>query len=242
MSRTETFPPMPAMEPTVYVIDDDPAIRILLERVLRAAGHRVLSYESAPHFLMHYAPGSAGCIVVDVEMPMMSGLDLAATLIRDPLSPPVIVITALANVEICRTAFRNGAWDFVKKPIDVRLISELVSSALEFDGRVRKERADSVSFADRLRQLTDRERQVIAGLAQGQKIKQIAKTLGVGFQTVSKQGIRALAKLDVNNEIELALRLYRLDDARSERRPRPVSPSSNVLRDMIDPTSPRTST
>lgn len=228
MSDTENFEFVSADLPTVFVIDDDPAIRMLLERAFVAAGRRVQTFESAPHFLMHYSPGAAGCILVDVEMPMMSGLDLAATLIQDPLSPPVIVITASANVENCRTAFRNGAWDFVKKPIDIRILDELVTAAIEFDTHLRRTRADSIRFADRLRNLTERELEVIAGLAQGQKIKQIAKTLGVGFQTVSKQGIRALAKLEVENEIELALRLYRLDDVRSERRPVPSSPLSRI--------------
>ncbi|MBL8827906.1 MAG: response regulator [Planctomycetaceae bacterium] len=203
--------PSSSPPPVVFVIDDDPAVRRLIAHLLKQQGIDVQLFESAPSFLLRYQHGEGSCIVVNVDMPAMSGIELVKTLQHDQYAPPIIVITAEDTVAQCRLALRNGAWDFVPKPLDHAKLTARVQRAIEINHQRQVVKQDTLAFARRIDQLTDRERFVMERLASGQKVKQIAKALGIGFQTVSKHGIRAFQKLRVDNEVELALKLKQVE-------------------------------
>ena len=202
---------------TVCLIDDDPAMLRLFAHLLSRSDIDARTFESAPTFLMHYQPGMASCILVNVDMPAMSGIELVKTLRNDPTAPPIIVVTAEDTVQACRDALRNGAWDFIAKPIDHTKLVARVERALAVHRQSREKFHDTIEFARRIDQLTERERFVMERLASGQKVKQIDKAMGIGFQTVSKHGIRAFEKLRVDNDVELALKLQQLDTLRANR-------------------------
>ncbi len=120
-------------------------------------------------------------------------------------------MTAEDTVAQCRIALRNGAWDFLPKPIDHERLVARVQRAIEIHSQRAAMLQDTIEFARRVDQLTERERFVMERMASGQKVKQIAKAMGIGFQTVSKHGIRAFEKLRVDNEIQLALKLKQVE-------------------------------
>lgn len=197
--------------PLAFVIDDDPAVRRLIERLFRREGIATELFDSAPAFLLHYQSGRGACILVNVDMPAMSGIELVKTLQHDPHAPPIIVLTAEDTVSQCRIALRNGAWDFLAKPFDHAKLIARVQRAIEIHLHRQEKLQDTLEFAQRIDQLTERERFVMERMASGQKVKQIAKAMGIGFQTVSKHGIRAFEKLRVDNEVELALKLRQVE-------------------------------
>lgn len=205
----------PLSNEIVFVIDDDPAMLRLIAHLLNRAGIACETFESAPAFLLRYQSGQGACIVVNIDMPTMSGLELVKTLQSSPLAPPIIVATAEDTVPQCRAALRTGAWDFLPKPIDHTLLITRVRRALEIHRERNEKLKDTIDFARRIDQLTDREKFVMERLAAGQKVKQIAKAMGIGFQTVSKHGIRAFEKLRVDNDVELALKLKQVESLRT---------------------------
>ncbi len=201
----------------VAIVDDDPAMMRLLSHLLGRAGFATQGFETAIDFLASYKTAPCSCLVVNIDMPAMSGIELIKTLRQDPAAPLIIVLTAQDTVEACREALRNGAWDFLAKPIDHAQLIARVERAVTMQQQRWVKLQDTIEFAQRLDQLTERERGVMERLAAGQKMKQIAKAMGIGFQTVSKHGIRAFEKLRVDNDVQLALKLQQLDTLRSQR-------------------------
>jgi two-component system, LuxR family, response regulator FixJ len=188
-------------EPTVHVVDDDAAVRRSLERLFDAAGFRVVSYDLPLAFLEAAAGLSAGCVLLDMRMPGMDGLEVQARLIRLGVSLPVIVMTGHGDVQSAVRAMKAGAVDFIEKPFDQETILHAVQAALErgFEGEVR----DDPAVAARLDTLSERERQVLEGLVAGHPNKTIAYDLGISPRTVevyranlmTKMGARSLSEL-----------------------------------------------
>jgi FixJ family two-component response regulator len=192
-----------AADPTVFLVDDDPSARKSFQFLLESAGLRVESYKSALEFLEHYDTSKPGCLVLDVRMPRMSGLELQQRLLAAKISVPIIFVSGHADVAIASQAFRAGAFDFVEKPIDDQELLQRIQQAIAKDARWRDLQQRSAEIRSRMRSLTPREREVFESLVRGKAIKQVAAQFRVSVQTAAKHRSRVLDKMSVANEVEL---------------------------------------
>jgi two-component system, LuxR family, response regulator FixJ len=197
-------------EGTVHVVDDDPGVRRSLERLLYSAGFVHVAYESARVFL-DAGPGiSAGCVLLDVLMPEIDGLQLQGELDRLGCHLPVIVITGQGDVPTAVRAMRAGAVDFIEKPFDDERLILAIEAALE--GSCRRSRDREVTeAAERIALLSPRERQVLDGLVAGRQSKLIAYDLGISIRTVEAHRARIMKRLGAPRIAE-AIRLAVLAD------------------------------
>src|SRR5215470_15871953 len=168
-----------ASEPTVFVVDDDPAMRDSLRWLLQSVGLAVETFAAAEDFLGGYDPTRAGCLVLDVRMPGMSGLNLQDELGVRHITLPVIIITGYAEVPTAVRALKTGAVDFIEKPFSDELLLERVRQALTTDLEAREAHARHREAVDRFTQLTPREREVMQLVIAGKANKVIAADLGL---------------------------------------------------------------
>ena len=194
---------MPRPEPTVFVVDDDRAMRDSLSWLLDSVGLRVRSYATAAEFLADHDPAQPGCLVLDVRMPGMSGLDLQAELARRGVELPTIVITGHAEVSMAVRAVKAGALDFIEKPFSDQLLLDRVRQALEIDLEVREVRRRREDALRRLATLTAREREVLNLVVAGKANKEIASELGVSPKTVEVHRAHVMSKMCVDSLAEL---------------------------------------
>ena len=194
---------MPQPEPTVFVVDDDRAMRDSLSWLLDSVGLRVRSYATAAEFLADHDPAQPGCLVLDVRMPGMSGLDLQAELARRGVELPTIVITGHAEVSMAVRAVKAGALDFIEKPFSDQLLLDRVRQALEIDLEVREVRRRREDALRRLATLTAREREVLDLVVAGKANKEIASALGVSPKTVEVHRAHVMSKMCVDSLAEL---------------------------------------
>lgn len=191
--------------PTVFLVDDDPSARQGLARLLRAARYEVMAFASAREFLDAGPPRGPGCLVLDVRMPEISGLDLQDRLAREKVAMPIIFITGHGDIPMSVQAMKNGAVDFLPKPVDATQLLSAVQQALEMDQVVRKQREEQQSSQNRLGQLSAREHEVMQRVIRGALNKQIAAELGIAEPTVKIHRGRAMAKLGVASVPELIM-------------------------------------
>lgn len=194
---------MPPPEPTVFVVDDDRAMRESLSWLLDSVGLRVRSYATAADFLAEHDPAQPGCLVLDVRMPGMSGLDLQAELARRGVELPTIVITGHAEVSMAVRAVKAGAIDFIEKPFSDQLLLDRVRQALEVDLEAREVRRRREDARRRLATLTAREREVLNLVVVGKANKEIASALGVSPKTVEVHRAHVMSKMCVDSLAEL---------------------------------------
>jgi two-component system response regulator FixJ len=187
----------------VYVVDDDPALRESLGYLLRSEGLTVRSFEGARQFLAEYDRDARGCIVVDVRMPEMNGLQLQEHLAAEGCTLPIIVITGHGDVPMAVKALQNGALDFIEKPFADQQLVDRVYEALDVERRRYRERAEREDILRRLGRLTKREREVMAGVAAGKANKMIAEELGVSPKTVEVHRAHVMQKLEVDSLAQL---------------------------------------
>jgi len=186
-----------AATPAVFVVDDDPAMRASLSLLLGSVGLPVRTYATATAFLDAYNPSRRGCLVLDVRMPGMSGLQLLQALKARGADLPVIVITGHADVPMAVRAMRIGVMDFIEKPFDENVLLARVRQALDHD-RHRAAHADqAVAWYKRLERLTRRETQVLERVVAGRSTRQIAAEFGVTTQAIDAHRKRLLAKLEL---------------------------------------------
>lgn len=197
------LPPSPLSEPTVFVVDDDPSALRAMCFLLECNAWHTEGFASADDFLKAWSPDRHGCLLLDVRMPGMSGLELQAALTRDGSCLPIIMMSGYGDVATCSQAFRAGAIDFLEKPADQKVLLNRILEAVERDAKRRIAQAANPQFFARLRNLTPREREVMDRLIEGKSLKQIALELNVSVQTSSKHRMKILEKLRVANEIEL---------------------------------------
>ncbi len=200
----------------VYVIDDDEAVRDSLRFLLNTAGLAAQTYESATSFLNHLPRVKAGCIVTDVRMPGLSGLDLLRRLKELHSAVPVIVITGHGDVPLAVEAMKSGAADFLEKPFDDEALLAAVNVALRDQGASAKRDADRVGVMDRLATLTARERQVLEGLVAGHPNKTIAFDHGISPRTVEIYRANVMSKMQaasLSDLVRMALIAGMLDEA-----------------------------
>ena len=195
-------------EPTVVLVDDDQSVRDALKWLIESVDLRVDTYASAAEFLESFDPTVQGCLVLDVRMPGMSGLELQENLAAHKCGLPVIIITGHADVTMCIRAFEGGAFAFLEKPVNQQDLLEQVQKAVGQDQKNRRESMPAADIDDRVSRLTPREREVLDLLVAGQSMKQIAKELQISLPTCSKHRTHVLKKLDVENDVQLVRRVH----------------------------------
>jgi two-component system response regulator FixJ len=182
---------------TVFVVDDDDAVRDSLQLLLESAGMTVEAFASPLEFLKSSAPGRPGCLLIDVRMPEMSGIEVQENLAAANRQLPVIVMTGHADVPLAVRAMKAGAVDFIEKPFDDEVIIETVRRALELRPAANPE------IAQRLASLTPREREVLEGLVAGRANKVIAFDLDISARTVEIYRANMMTKTGARNMAEL---------------------------------------
>jgi FixJ family two-component response regulator len=188
---------------TVFVVDDAREVRTGLSRVLRAAGYQVRSFESAECFLAEQDWEAPGCLLLDICMPGMSGLDVQRSLVGSTRERPIVFLTGRGDIQTSVHAMKVGAVDFLTKPIDDARLFAAVDQALQIDLMARNVRATRRVIEKRLETLTPRERQVLEHVIRGRLNKQIAADLGIGEKTVKVHRARVMSKMDVRSVAEL---------------------------------------
>ncbi|MFP4602461.1 MAG: response regulator transcription factor [Halochromatium sp.] len=188
---------------TVFVVDDDQAMRGSLRWLIESVGMRVETFESAHAFLDAYYPGRAGCLLLDVRMPGMSGLELQEYLGRRAIRIPVIIITGHGDVAMAVKAMKAGAVDFIEKPFDDEQLLNSIRKALEYDERHRALQARKAEIAACLAELTPREHEVMAMVTDGKSNKEIAAALNVSAKTVEVHRARVMDKMRADSLAEL---------------------------------------
>jgi two-component system response regulator FixJ len=194
---------MPPQSAVVHVIDDDEAVRDSLAFLLRANEIEVQTYESGTVFLAGAAELKAGCVVTDVRMPEISGIELLRRLKELKVFLPVIVITGHGDVPLAVEAMKFGAADFLEKPFDEDILLAAVRAALNRQDSEGKRQAERAAIDDRLAALSNREREVLEGLVAGRANKQIAFDLGISPRTVEIYRANLMTKMQAASLSEL---------------------------------------
>ena len=190
-------------EPIIYVIDDDDAVRQSLEFLLKTAGITVRSFESGKAFLEELPEIRSGCIVTDVRMPEITGIDVLRYVKETNPDLPVIVITGHGDISLAVEAMKIGAVDFLEKPFDDDLLLAAVRAALSHDADVGKRKAELADIHDKLAALSNRERQVLECLVVGNANKTIAFDLGISPRTVEIYRANLMTKMAANSLSDL---------------------------------------
>jgi FixJ family two-component response regulator len=188
---------------TVFLVDDDPRVLKAMARLLRTEGLEPRTYQSADAFLAEHDSSMPGCLVVDLLMPQMSGLDLQRALRDLGQCRPIVFLSGQSDVPSSVTAMKSGAVDFLTKPVDDAVLLRAVRDALDRDLRQRAAADRMRGLRARLGSLTARERQVLDGVVSGLLNKQIAGKLGIVEKTVKVHRARAVAKLGARSTAEL---------------------------------------
>ncbi|HEX7410377.1 MAG TPA: response regulator FixJ [Candidatus Binatia bacterium] len=188
---------------TVFVVDDDPAIRQSLRWLIESVGLNVKVFSTAQEFLEGYDPSTPGCLVLDIRMPGMSGLDLQNELATREIQVPIIIITGHAEVPVAVRALKAGAMDFIEKPFSDQLLLDRIRRAIEVDAQSRRVRSEQAEVDARLGQLTPRERQVMDLVIAGKANKVIASELGLSPKTVEVHRAHVMKKMQVASLADL---------------------------------------
>jgi two-component system response regulator FixJ len=198
-------------KPTVFIVDDDPAVQKGLRLLMKSVRMNVEAYLGAEEFLDSYNPARSGCLLVDVRMPGMSGLELQEKLREKKISIPVIMITGYGDVSVAVKAMKKGALDFLEKPFRGQVILERIREAFAEDARIRHKQADQEAIAARLETLTPRERQVMDLVIDGKPNKVIALELDVSRKTVEFHRSNVMKKMQVDSVAQLVRLLTSID-------------------------------
>ena len=187
----------------VYLVDDDGAVRQALALLLSTVGVQVTGFADPQAFLARLPALSPGCLVLDIRMPVISGLKLQERLAGQGIDWPVIVISGHGDIEACRRAFRNGAVDFLSKPIDEQDLIDAIQKGQEALERMLSRRAERAETLALLAALTPREREVLDHIAGGFTTRQIASGLGLSPRTVESHRAAIAAKLGTTSQAEM---------------------------------------
>lgn len=197
----------PVTEATVFVVDDDPSVRKSLRWLMESVGLKVQTFASAQEFLSAHDPDRPGCVVLDVRMPGMSGLELQERL-RDRSSRlPIIVMTAYGDVPMAVRAMKSGAIHFFEKPVSDQVLLEHIQRALAADIRRRQDESQLRDVELRYAKLTRREAEVLDMVVEGLSSKEIGGRLGVSFKTIEAHRAKIMRKMEANSVPHL-IRMY----------------------------------
>ncbi len=200
-----------AEEATVYVVEDDEASRELMKDLFESVDLNVLTFNSGNDFLDALPVESPGCILLDVRMPGISGLDLQAKLNSEPSSLPIIIVTAHGDTQMAVRAMKEGAFDFVEKPINNQLLLETVDKAINESNKLKDALGHQDDIRQRLTSMTPRERDVLEMIAKGKLNKQIAFDLGITQRTVEVHRARVMEKMKAKTVADLLRTVMSLD-------------------------------
>jgi len=190
---------MTSAEPTVFVVDDDPALRKSVHALLAAAGIHAEGFASAREFLAAFDPERRGCIVLDLVLDGENGLELLENLRARPMHPPIIVLTAHGTVPSSVQAMRGGAIDFMEKPMRPPVLVSRIREAFDIDARQHDARAQRSLLEKRAKRLSAREREVASLLMAGKRSKDIATLLSLSVRTVEGYRARLLQKMQADS-------------------------------------------
>jgi two-component system, LuxR family, response regulator FixJ len=191
-------------KPLIHVVDDDGSFLTAVSRLLRAAGYISQTFTSATEFLQSARTEAAGCVLLDLNMPGVSGLDLQEALAKAEHPLPVIFLTGQGDIPTTVDAIRKGAEDFLTKPVKKEILFAAIERALARDAQEREHRARQRELRARFDALTPREREVLAHVLRGQLNKQIAADLDASERTIKAHRANLMAKLQVQSVAELA--------------------------------------
>ena len=186
-------------EATVYIVDDDQAIRRAMDFLMRSVGLDYEIFHSADDFLAKYTDEFAGCLVLDIRMPGLGGLELQQKLLEVDSSLPIIFVTGHGDVPMAVEAMQKGAFDFIQKPFRDQELLDRVSEAMKTDREIRSAREERAGVAKRIEKLTKREREVLDLVVTGKPNKIIAYELGVSQRTVEIHRARVMEKMEAKS-------------------------------------------
>ena len=190
-------------EPTVFVVDDDQAVRDSLRWLVESVGHNVRTFPSAQTFLDEFDPRQSGCLVLDVRMPGASGVELQEHLRETGSKIPIIVITGHADVATAVRAMKAGAVDFIEKPFSDQLLLDHIHRCIEQDAELRAETEHAHEIIGRRAQLTPRQLRVMELVASGLSNRIIAEKLGISLKTVEAHRAKVMDKMKARSVAEL---------------------------------------
>lgn len=190
-------------EQTVFIVDDDQAMRSSLKWLIESVGMKVEVFASADEFLDGYYPGRSGCLVLDVRMPGMSGLELQEHIASQQINLPVIIITGHGDIPMAVRAMKAGALEFIEKPFNDELLLDGIRKAIALDGKLRDQQQQRAGVISRLTHLTPREQEVMTMVTEGKSNKEIAFELNVSAKTVEAHRKRVMEKMGAQSLAEL---------------------------------------
>lgn len=190
-------------EQIVYIVDDDTDVREGFGLLMETVGQRTKAYETAVAFLQDYHDGMRGCLVLDIRMPRMSGLELQQKLIERNTLLPIIFITGHGDVPLAVEAMRRGALDFIRKPFREQDLLDRINEALAIEDGKRRTQVDKQNLVEQFDSLSEREREVLALVADGKMNKVVAQDLGISERTVEVHRSHIMHKLGVQTLAQL---------------------------------------
>lgn len=193
----------PDQAPTAYVVDDDESIRTLWRWLMESNGIAVQTFATAAEFIESYRGGGAGCLVLDLKLPGMSGLELQQYLNARDIEIPIVFVTGHGDVPAAVSALKGGAVDFIQKPFSHREVVAIIANAFQRDTELRDKRARRSRLAGLLATLTEREREVLQRIIEGKPNKIIASELDISVKTVEFHRARVMEKTGVDSVAEL---------------------------------------
>ncbi|MDO9106897.1 MAG: response regulator [Methylovulum sp.] len=193
-----------SIQPCVFIVDDDYAVRDALGLVIETAGLACRTFESAEHFLESFSPGTPGCLLLDINMPGMSGHELQTELMRRNEHLPIIFLTAYGDIPMTVRAIKAGAVDFLTKPVPSNVLLERIQAVLQQVLQLHEQALAGQALCDRLNDLTTRELEILPLLVAGHANKEIARYLNISYRTVEIHRARVLKKTGASNLLELA--------------------------------------
>jgi two-component system, LuxR family, response regulator FixJ len=194
---------MSAQESTIFLVDDDQAVLRSLTALVEVVFPRVKAYSSATEFLADYKPNTPGCLVLDVAMPDMNGLELQRKLVQEKIDLPIVFITGYGNVQMAVGAMQAGAINFLEKPFHEQQLWDSIRKALEVDSQNRRRRTRRNRIEERLAKLTEGERAVLNLLLEGKQNKEIATELNLSNRTIEDRRSRLMKKMGARSVAEL---------------------------------------
>ncbi|MEN8213085.1 MAG: response regulator transcription factor [Pseudomonadota bacterium] len=202
--------------PTVFIVDDDEVVRDALTLLMESVGLEVVVFASAQEYLEQFDEELPGCLITDVRMPGISGLDLQARLAAENIHPPVIIITGHGDVPMAVRAVQAGAVDFLEKPFNNQAMLDCVHRAIEMDAKQRGESSRLQEIEVRYQSLTPREKEVLQLVIEGMRNKNIAFDLGISQSTVEVHRSRVMEKMEAKTLSDLMRMTLAMDLLKSE--------------------------
>jgi len=201
---------MTSVDAAVFVVDDDPLIRDSLEQLIKSVGLKAYTFSSAQEFLEKDLPDEPGCLILDIRMPRLSGLDLQDELAQKGLTLPVIFITGHGTVPLSVRAMKAGAVDFIQKPFEDQQLLDAIHQAIDKDIQKRREKAEISEIKKRVESLTPREYEILLAVTAGMLNKQIAYDLKLSENTVKTHRAHIMQKMKVESLADLVRLIERV--------------------------------